>query len=45
MLMDDATAFPLLVETSYFVLGEGTTGIDYYPYGGKVIFRNAVSMR
>ena len=45
MLMDDATAFPLLVETSYFVLGEGTTCIDYYPYGGKVIFRNAVSMR
>ncbi len=45
MLMDDATAYPLMVETSYFVMGEGVTGIDYYPYGGKVIFRNAVAMR
>ncbi len=45
MLLDDAVAYPLMVETSYFVLGEGVSGIQFYPYGGKVIFRDAVSLR
>lgn len=45
MLMDDAVAFPLLAETSYFVMGSGVSGIEFYPYGGKVIFRDALAMR
>lgn len=45
MLLDDAVAYPLMVETSYFVLGEGVSGIQFYPYGGKVIFRDAVALR
>ena len=45
MLLDDAVAYPLMVETSYFVVGEGVSGIQFYPYGGKVIFRDAVSLR
>ena len=45
MLMDDAVAYPLLVETSYFILGKNVTGIQFYPYGGKIVFRDAVSMR
>ena len=28
MLLDDAVAYPLMVETSYFVLGEGFSGSD-----------------
>lgn len=45
MLLDDAVAYPLMVETSYFVLGEGVSGIQFYSYGGKVIFRDAVALR
>lgn len=45
MLMDDAVAFPLLAETSYFVMGSGVSGIEFYPYGGKIIFRDALAMR
>ncbi len=45
MLLDDAVAYPLMVETSYFVLGKGVSGIQFYPYGGKVIFRDAVALR
>ena len=45
MLMDDAVVYPLLVETQYFVLGKDVTGIDYYPYGGKVVFRDALALR
>lgn len=45
MLLDDAVAFPLLVEKNYFVLGKDVSGIDFYPYGGKVIFKNAVALR
>ena len=45
MLMDVAVAFPLLAETSYFVMGSGVSGIEFYPYGGKVIFRDALAMR
>ena len=44
-LLDDAVAFPLLVEKNYFVLGKDVSGIDFYPYGGKVIFKNAVALR
>ena len=39
------SAFPLLAETSYFVMGSGVSGIEFYPYGGKVIFRDALAMR
>ena len=45
MLMDDAVAFHLLAETSYFVMDSGVSGIEFYPYGGKVIFRDALAMR
>lgn len=45
ILLDDAVLYPLLVETNYFVLGSDVSGIDFYPYGGKVVFRNAVAMR
>ena len=45
LLLDDAVAFPLLVEKNYFVLGKDVSGIDFYPYGGKVIFKNAVALR
>ena len=45
MLMDDAVVYPLLVETQYFVLGKDVTGIDYYPYGGKVVFRDVLALR
>ena len=43
--MDDAVVYPLLVETQYFVLGKDVAGIDYYPYGGKVVFRDALALR
>ena len=45
ILMDDAAAYPLLVETSYFVMGQGVSGIEFYPYGGKISFHNAIAPR
>lgn len=45
ILMDDAVIYPLLVETSYFVLGPNVEGLAFYPYGGKIMFRDAVSIR
>lgn len=45
MLMDDAVVYPLLAETSYFIQGKDVSGIGFYPYGGKVIFKNAVALR
>ena len=45
MLLNDAVVFPLLAETNYFVMAENVSGIAFYPYGGKVVFRDAVALR
>lgn len=41
MLINDAVIYPLFLSTDYFATGESVQGLEYSPYSGQVLFRNA----
>lgn len=40
-LIDRSVVYPFAFEETYYVTGKGVSGIDFYPYGGKVSFTKA----
>lgn len=44
-LYQDCVVFPLFYETSYILFAPNVSGIEIYPYGGMVLFKNALSLR
>ena len=45
LLYSDCVVFPMFHEISYILFAPNVTGIEIYPYGGMVRFRNAIAMR
>lgn len=45
MLLDESTVLPLLTETTYFIIGKDVSGVEFFPYGGKVYFKYAEALR
>ncbi len=45
LLYSDCAVFPLFHETSYILFSKNVSGIEIYPYGGMVSFRNAIALR
>ena len=41
-LLADAVVIPVYTETSYYAMGKGVTGIEVFPFGNKVIFKDGV---
>ena len=41
MLINDAVIIPLYLSTTYFGTGADVRGVEYSPYSGRVLFRNA----
>jgi len=41
MLLEDAALIPVYFETSYYALTPGLTGVEIFPFGGKILFQNA----
>ena len=44
-LSQSEIVFPMFHEISYILFAPNVTGIEIYPYGGMVRFRNAIAMR
>lgn len=45
LLYDDCIVFPLFYEISYVLFPPDVSGIEIYPYGGMVSFRNGIALR
>ncbi len=45
LLYQDCIVFPLFHETYHILFAPNVTGIEIYPYGGMVRFKNAVALR
>lgn len=45
LLYDDCIVFPLFYEISYILFAPNVSGIEIYPYGGMVLFKNALAIR
>ncbi len=45
LLYRESVVFPLFHETSYILFAPNVSGIEIYPYGGMVYFRNAIAFR
>ncbi len=45
LLYSDCIVFPMFYEISYILFAPNVTGIEIYPYGGMVLFKDAVAMR
>ena len=45
LLYSDCIVFPMFYEISYILFAPDVTGIEIYPYGGMVLFKDAVAMR
>ena len=45
LLYEDCVVFPLFSEVSYIIFAPNVSGIEIYPYGGMVRFKDAVAMR
>ena len=45
MLYEDCIVFPMFYEISYILFAPNVTGIEIYPYGGMVLFKDAIAMR
>jgi len=41
ILLEDAALIPVYFETSYYALASGLTGVEIFPFGGKILFQNA----
>ncbi len=44
-LYEDCIVFPMFYEVSYILFAPNVTGIEIYPYGGMVLFKDAIAMR
>lgn len=44
-LYQDCAVVPLFYETTYIVFAPGVSGVEIYPYGDMVYFKNAVAYR
>ena len=45
LLYSDCIVFPMFYEISYILFAPNVSGIEIYPYGGMVLFKDAVAMR
>ena len=45
LLYNDCIVFPMFYEISYILFAPDVTGIEIYPYGGMVLFKDAIAMR
>lgn len=45
ILLNQAVAIPLLTEKTYFIIGKDVSGVEFFPYGGRVYFKDAQALR
>lgn len=45
LLYSDCIVFPMFYEISYILFAPNVSGIEIYPYGGMVLFKDALAMR